>query len=107
MWTKFGFAEDLATGDLTPEARKQINDFVCENFVQDEDKTRVGLHSRGYAQELINAWQVLWFKNWASLKSVHAVEHFHVLLYDPCPDMVRKMTHKDIDSSDKPRGEGA
>lgn len=40
--------------------------------------------------------QVLWFKNWASLKSVHAIEHFHVLLYAPDDDFVEKVTGGDM-----------
>lgn len=34
----------------------------------------------------------VWFKNWGALKSVHAVEHFHVLLYNPGEDFVRNVT---------------
>lgn len=35
--------------------------------------------------------QKLWFKNWSALKSVHAVEHFHVLLFDPKEEFVEKV----------------
>jgi Protein of unknown function (DUF3605) len=35
---------------------------------------------------------VIWFKNWKSLKSVHAVEHFHVMLYNPDPAFVDEIT---------------
>jgi len=38
---------------------------------------------------------VIWFKNWASLKSIHSVEHFHVMLYDPDPEFVREVTKGD------------
>jgi hypothetical protein len=38
---------------------------------------------------------VMWFKNWSSLKSVHAVEHFHVMLYDPNPAFVKFITNND------------
>lgn len=41
-------------------------------------------------------WQVLWFKNWKSLKSVHAVEHFHVMLYDPDPQFLKEITNGDV-----------
>jgi hypothetical protein len=34
---------------------------------------------------------VIWFKNWKSLKSVQAVEHFHVMLFDPEPSFVWSM----------------
>jgi hypothetical protein len=39
---------------------------------------------------------VIWFKNWASLKSIHAVEHFHVMLFDPDPEFVREVTNGDV-----------
>lgn len=40
--------------------------------------------------------QVIWFKNWASLKSIRSVEHFHVMLFDPDPEFVREITNGDI-----------
>lgn len=43
----------------------------------------------------------MWFKNWRSLKSVHAVEHFHILLHDPNTEFVRKITNQDVSSKDK------
>lgn len=46
-------------------------------------------------------WQYLWFKNWASLKSIQAVEHFHVMLYDPDPELVNTLTHGDIPLSER------
>ena len=39
--------------------------------------------------------KVVWFKNWKSLKSVHAVEHFHVMLFDPDLETVSKITNGD------------
>lgn len=47
------------------------------------------------------ASQVIWFKNWKTLKSIHAVEHFHVMLYDPSPDFVKEVTNGDIPLSQK------
>lgn len=35
---------------------------------------------------------VIWFKNWASLKSVHALEHFHVMLFKAPEDFLEKVT---------------
>ena len=32
VWTKFDLEEDPATDDLTPKARKEVNDYVNENF---------------------------------------------------------------------------
>ena len=45
--------------------------------------------------------QIIWFKNWKSLKSIHAVEHFHVMLYDPDPAFVDEVTNGDIPLSKK------
>ena len=38
---------------------------------------------------------MIWFKNWASLKSIHAVEHFHVMLFDPDPEFIKEVTNGD------------
>lgn len=40
--------------------------------------------------------QLVWFKNWASLKSVHAVEHFHVMLHRPDARFVEEITRGDV-----------
>ena len=45
--------------------------------------------------------KVTWFKNWRSLKSVNAVEHFHVLLYQPDMEFVREITNGDVPLSEK------
>jgi hypothetical protein len=50
-------------GDITPEARKLISNFVERTFSQH-----------------LGADNVLWFKNWASIQSVPSVGHIHVLL---------------------------
>ncbi|EAW11381.1 GIG1 family protein [Aspergillus clavatus NRRL 1] len=78
VWTKFELEDDPVTDDLTPQARKEIDDFVKKNFC-----------SR------VPAEQVIWFKNWRSLKSVHAVEHFHVMLYRPDIEFVKEITQGD------------
>jgi hypothetical protein len=58
VWTKFVLDDDEETGDLTEQARGLIDRFVRETFVWE------GLGEGG---------QVRWFKNWKSLKSVHAL----------------------------------
>lgn len=40
--------------------------------------------------------QYVWFKNWRSLKSVLAVEHFHVMLFDPDPAFIDEITNGDV-----------
>ncbi|OCK76074.1 hypothetical protein K432DRAFT_385716 [Lepidopterella palustris CBS 459.81] len=84
VWTKFDIEEDAVTGDLTPEGRKEINDYVNKIFC-----------SR------VNPDHVMWFKNWRSLKSVHAVEHFHVMLYNPDMDFINEITNGDVPLSSK------
>jgi hypothetical protein len=46
--------------------------------------------------------KVIWFKNFAFLKSVHAVEHFHVMLFDPEPGFIKEVTNGDIPQCQKP-----
>ena len=79
VWTKFDLEDDPATDDLTPKARQEIDDFVERTFCSKVPRDRV-----------------IWFKNWRSLKSIHAVEHFHVMLYDPDMEFIREITHNDI-----------
>lgn len=67
VWTKFPFPSDPVTDDLLPESRGEIEDFVRETF------------SRVCGGE----GNVVWFRNWGELKSVRAIEHFHVLVFDP------------------------
>jgi hypothetical protein len=40
--------------------------------------------------------QVVWFKNWKSLKSIQAVEHFHVMLFDPDMVFIEEITGGDL-----------
>ncbi|KAJ5805535.1 uncharacterized protein N7503_003137 [Penicillium pulvis] len=78
VWTKFELPDDPVSGELTKEAREAIDQYVQRTF-----------HSR------VAAEQVVWFKNWKSLKSVHAVEHFHVMLHRPDLAFVREITRGD------------
>lgn len=57
-----------ATTQLTHKSNTLINRYVEVNFVD-------GL---GLSPD-----RVLWFKNWAALQSIPAMEHFHVMLRDP------------------------
>jgi len=79
IWTKFELAEDPETGMSTPESAQQMQAYV-------DKKIGSRMQPGTYA----------WFKNWRSLKSVHAVEHFHVMLYDPDPDFVKELTNGDV-----------
>lgn len=84
IWTKFELIEDPNTDDLTPEARREIDDYVQKTFC-----TKVKPDN------------VIWFKNWTSLKSVHAVEHFHVMLYGPDAEFIKNVTNGDVPMADK------
>ncbi|KAF2815664.1 uncharacterized protein BDZ99DRAFT_457644, partial [Mytilinidion resinicola] len=84
IWTKFELEEDAVTGRITPEVSKEIDDYVRKTFA-----------SR------INPDHLIWFSNWRSLKSVHAVEHFHVMLYRPDEAFIKEITNGDIPMSAK------
>lgn len=88
VWTKFELAENPETGDLSDEARAQIDDFVGQTF-----------------RSKMPAENVAWFKNWKSLKSVEAVEHFHVLLNKPDKAFLAQLTGNDIALQDKIKAE--
>jgi len=81
VWTKFQLKEDALSGYLTDEARRLVQEFVDRTF-----KSRVPLE------------HVTWFKNWRSLKSVHAVEHFHIMLFNPDPAFVKEITAAHVPS---------
>lgn len=78
VWSRTLIAVDQDKGDMTPESRRQIQDFVkryFEDALPDDGKNRV-----------------VWFKNWVALQSVRALEHFHVLVRDVDDDMLEKWT---------------
>ncbi|KAF2138276.1 uncharacterized protein K452DRAFT_361351 [Aplosporella prunicola CBS 121167] len=84
VWTKFDLEDDATTDDLTPRARREIDDYVQKTFCR-----------------RVPPEQVIWFKNWRSLKSVHAVEHFHVMLFAPDAGFVDGVTGGDVPLSQK------
>ncbi|KAK2593063.1 hypothetical protein QQS21_009229 [Conoideocrella luteorostrata] len=85
VWTKFELKANTTNGDLTEKARAEIDDFVTRTF-----------------RSRLPAKNVMWFKNWAALKSIHAVEHFHVMMYDPDPEFIREITNGDVPQCEKP-----
>lgn len=82
VWTKFELDDDPATGDLTRRARTAIEDFVQRTFCR--------------GKGVVSHDNLIWFKNGKSLKSVHALEHFHVMLYKPDQDLLRLITGGDV-----------
>lgn len=79
VWAKFTMQEDGETGLLVPEMRRKVDDFVEETF----------------ARRCV-ADSVVWFRNWTSLKSVHAIEHIHVMLFAPDPALIDRVTAEDF-----------
>jgi hypothetical protein len=77
-WTRTVIPTDTDSGDLTLESRKSIESFVKRYFVD-----RIG----HYAQP-----RVIWFKNWAALQSVKALDHIHVLVREVDPCLVEEWT---------------
>ena len=82
VWTKFELDDDDETGLSTAESHAQIGEWVQRTFGS-------------------QVKDVVWFKNWRSLKSVHAVEHFHVMLYKPDQRFLQRITQGDVAMTDK------
>ncbi|KAL1864058.1 hypothetical protein VTK73DRAFT_6187 [Phialemonium thermophilum] len=87
VWVKFALPEDPATGHLTEETKAEIEAYVDRTF-----------------RARMKPDHVVWFRNWASIKSVHSIEHFHVMLFDPDPGFVQEITHGDVPMSQRPDG---
>lgn len=75
VWTRTPIAVDDDRGDVTPESKRIIEDFVERQFVSTLAK------EAGISLEQARA-RVMWFKNWVSLQSVRGVDHVHVLVRD-------------------------
>ncbi|KAF7509799.1 hypothetical protein GJ744_007494 [Endocarpon pusillum] len=86
VWTKFELEDDVTTNDLSQESRATIDAFVQKTFCGKNGVSRDSL---------------IWFKNWKSLKSVHALEHFHVMLYKPDQEFLKRITGGDVAMSEK------
>jgi hypothetical protein len=82
VWTKFELEDDPDTGLSTPESQREIGEYVQKTFGR-------------------RTSDLVWFKNWKSLKSVHAIEHFHVMLYKPDKHFLKEITGGDVPMTDK------
>lgn len=80
VWTRTLIPTDPQTGDVTPESRRLIRDFVGRFFI---DKLGPGGEGR-----------VMWFKNWVALQSVRSLEHIHVLVKDVDAETVEEWTRE-------------
>ncbi|PSR81689.1 hypothetical protein BD289DRAFT_372335 [Coniella lustricola] len=76
VWTKFELEDDAQTED-------EIERFVQKTF-----------------SSLVAEDKLIWFKNPPSLKSIHTVEHIHVMLFDPDPEAIDRLT-----DGDRPHGQ--
>lgn len=76
VWSRSLIAVDSETGDMTPESRAVVQNFVKRYFV---DSLGAGGEDR-----------VLWFKNWVALQSVRSLEHIHVLVRDVDDDTLER-----------------
>lgn len=85
VWTKFLLEDDPETGFLTKASHDLIEKFVVETFCGEDGVDRRSL---------------VWFKNWKSLKSIHALEHFHVMIYQADPEFLKSITNGDIPTSE-------
>lgn len=45
--------------------------------------------------------KIIWFKNWAKLKSIHSMEHFHIMMKDPDVDFIKEITKGDRPASEQ------
>lgn len=83
VWTRTIIPTDPETGDMTAESRAQVADFVGRYFTDPIGAVGDGGDGDG---------RVLWFKNWAQLQSVRQLEHFHVLVRDASPELLKTWT---------------
>lgn len=68
VWLKNRTEAQPPLGDLTPEARAQVNAFVDEKF------------AKPLAKLTGEDDNILWFKNWVALQSVPGIDHIHILI---------------------------
>lgn len=78
VWTRTMIPTTPEKGDMTPESRRLIGEFVQRYFIDS-----LGPGGRD---------QVLWFKNWVALQSVRTLEHFHVMVRGVDDDMLERWT---------------
>lgn len=102
VWTKFDLPDDPDTKELTTAMRQDIDAYVDRTFRQAVPEENVSQIAIADSHELpLTKVKVIWFKNWKALKSIHSVEHFHVMLFDPDPAFVKEVTHGDVPLSRK------
>lgn len=78
VWSKQPIKSDPSSvlGDISPETRAVVEQYVCRKFVD-----QLGIPR----QDLV------WFRNWEALQSVKEISHIHVL--------IRNMTPKQLEGA--------
>lgn len=92
--------EDPTTGDLTVEMREKVEAYIQRVFCEKMSRENVCFdnfdHSSTDSNILIRyCRQIVWFRNWSALKSIHAVEHIHVFLKGPDEFFIQEITKGD------------
>jgi hypothetical protein len=64
VWTKWQMEDEPDTEEPTDETRNEIDEFITRTFCSP---------GPGINATSINRDRIVWFKNWKSLKSVHAL----------------------------------
>lgn len=77
VWLKNRLDVEPPRGDLTPQARALVNNFIEKEFVVPIAQVT------GTSGD-----NVIWFKNWVSLQSVPGIDHVHVLVRNVSQDFV-------------------
>lgn len=83
IWLKTPFAVSHPEGNLLPESREQIRNFVKHRFLKPLEEQ----YGTDNAEN-----RVLWFKNWSTLQSVGALEHFHCFVRGASEDLLLEWT---------------
>lgn len=78
VWTRTIIETDDTVGDMAPESRRLVTEFVRRFFI---DRLGPGGEDK-----------VLFFKNWVALQSVRALEHIHVIVRDVPQEILDEWT---------------
>lgn len=118
VWTKFTIEDHPETGELSQKAETLIEDFVARTFCLPNEEER-GRNASLANEGVMKREDLIWFKNWARLRSVHALgmrckvstefwlirtEHFHIMLYKASEDFLQRITHGDKPMSERLSG---
>ncbi|KAI6310819.1 hypothetical protein MCOR34_006243 [Pyricularia oryzae] len=82
VWSRTVIPTNPETGDMTPESRETVANFVKRFFV---DELGPGGED-----------QVMWFKNWVALQSVRTLEHIHIMVKD-CDEAILQKWTRELD----------